>query len=235
MSKTTIGNALLAMAFLCMPATAANVTVTVADITFVPAEVTINPGDTVTWQWAAGSHTITSGIPACANAGQLFDVPSDSSHPTFSYTFDRAGTYPYFCRPHVTMGMLGVVKVTGLAFNGVAARGSLVNFTVANLPDADNGSKALVLLSVTGSAGEISCGDCIPSLSLIPDVLTGLALSSFLRLLTTPPIASGTASTPLAVFPAAPPGITLFAAAAVVQSPSGVVSSVLPTISFVTQ
>lgn len=216
-------------------ASAANVTVMVNDITFAPAEVTIQPGDTVTWQWAAGSHTITSGIPACPNVGQLFDVPSDSSHPTFTYTYASAGTYPYFCRPHAPMGMLGVVKVEGLALNGIAARGNLVSFTVSNLPASDNGAKALVLLSATGTGSEIPCGDCVAPLNLTADNITGMGLLTYFRLLTTDTVAGGSASTTKFAFPPAPAGLTLYAAAVVVGVPTGVVSSILPPIAFVTQ
>jgi len=39
--------------------------------------------------------------------GRVIDV-----HPTVSFQFDSTGDYPYFCRPHVGMGMAGIVHVT---------------------------------------------------------------------------------------------------------------------------
>jgi len=74
--------------------------------------VTINVGDTVLWIWRAGVHTITSGESSSApDVGDLFDVPSNGSNQSFSYTFTEAGTVPYFCRPHESLNMKGVIVV----------------------------------------------------------------------------------------------------------------------------
>jgi plastocyanin len=74
--------------------------------------VMINVGDTVRWTWRAGVHTITSGEGSSApDAGALFDEPSDASNQTFSFTFNEAGTFPYFCRFHEAVNMRGVIVV----------------------------------------------------------------------------------------------------------------------------
>lgn len=72
----------------------------------------IQAGETVLWQWVGGSHTVTNGTGAAdPQAGTLFDQPSNSSTPQFSYLFTTAGTFPFFCRFHVGMNMKGVVIV----------------------------------------------------------------------------------------------------------------------------
>ena len=77
---------------------------------FYPDKVTIRPGDTVEWIWQSGFHTVTSGSNGVSDG--LF---SSGGHPepfTFSFTFPNAGTFPYFCVPHLAMGMVGEVIVT---------------------------------------------------------------------------------------------------------------------------
>lgn len=80
---------------------------------FVPDSITIAPGDTVEWIWDGGIHTVTSGT-SCTSDG-LFDLPLDGTAPSVSYTFNSAGTFDYFCIPHCTLGMTGVVNVVGPA------------------------------------------------------------------------------------------------------------------------
>jgi plastocyanin len=74
--------------------------------------VTINAGDTISWIWREGGHTVTSGegffVPG---AGDLFDVPVNISNQTFSFTFNDSGTFPYFCRPHELFNMKGIINV----------------------------------------------------------------------------------------------------------------------------
>jgi plastocyanin len=41
----------------------------------------------------------------CATAATL------ASGSTYSHTFTQAGSFPYFCRPHCSMGMTGTVVV----------------------------------------------------------------------------------------------------------------------------
>jgi plastocyanin len=75
--------------------------------------VRISTGESVTWQWVIGIHTITSGTGSGdPDVGLLFDQPSDSGHPQFTFQFDNPGTYPYFCSIHEISGMKGVVVVT---------------------------------------------------------------------------------------------------------------------------
>ena len=93
-------------------ATAATVQVDVggASPVFDPSDVTIQPGDTVEWTWASDIHSVTSGSNGTSNG--LFDSGSHKYPFTFSYTFQNAGTFPYFCIPHYSCcGMAGSVTV----------------------------------------------------------------------------------------------------------------------------
>lgn len=91
-------------------ATAATHTVTQSGVSFSPAEITITVGDTVEWVWTSGFHTVTNGTGAAdPNAGTLFDF--NFSGDNVAYEFTAAGDYPYFCRPHESMGMTGMIHV----------------------------------------------------------------------------------------------------------------------------
>jgi plastocyanin len=71
----------------------------------------INVGETVTWQWINGFHTVTNGNDSFdPQAGALFDQPVDPTSTSFSFTFNTPGTFPFFCRPHEGL-MAGVVVV----------------------------------------------------------------------------------------------------------------------------
>jgi plastocyanin len=88
-------------------------TIRVLDDRFSPAAVTISVGDSVTWSWQGGnSHTVTHGTSPTspADAQKLFDSPLQDSG-TFGYRFNDAGTFAYFCRPHLAAGMTGTVTV----------------------------------------------------------------------------------------------------------------------------
>jgi plastocyanin len=88
---------------------AANTNVDVSNsleaLAFFPSAVTINVGDQVTWTWAgAALHSTTDA--GVWDSGLLAGPPN-----TFSFTFNAAGTYPYFCSVHGAFGMTGSVTV----------------------------------------------------------------------------------------------------------------------------
>jgi plastocyanin len=65
------------------------------------ASLTIQVGDTVMWNFDQQSiHTITSGSSGDADAGSMFNSGDMAVGTSFMYTFDTAGTYPYFCARH---------------------------------------------------------------------------------------------------------------------------------------
>jgi plastocyanin len=70
---------------------------------FIPSEVTVKVGDTVTWSNDdSAAHTVTSGTPTDGPDG-IFDSSLFMAGTTFSYTFDKAGEYNYFCMVHPWM------------------------------------------------------------------------------------------------------------------------------------
>jgi plastocyanin len=87
-------------------------TVTQTGTSFSPANLVIEVGDTVRWVWTSLAHTVTSGTGASdPNVGALFDAALNSFSPQFQFTFNQAGTVPYFCRPHELGGMTGTIVV----------------------------------------------------------------------------------------------------------------------------
>jgi plastocyanin len=89
------------------PASAATANVSEVDFDFVPATTTINVGDTVVWTNNGDSpHTSTSDSGA-------WDSGSMDPGQTFSQTFNSAGTFPYHCNFHQSLGMVGTIVVQG--------------------------------------------------------------------------------------------------------------------------
>ncbi len=78
---------------------------------FTPGTVSIQPGDTVNWVWfsVGFNHSVTSG--SNGNPDGLFDSGIHGDPFTFSFTFPNAGTFPYYCIPHLSMGMVGTILV----------------------------------------------------------------------------------------------------------------------------
>ncbi len=81
---------------------------------FAPALVAVAPGAVVGFRHADRGHDVNSfdsmrpaGTAAFGGGiGEAFDV-----------TFDTPGTYGYFCRPHRSMGMMGLVLVGDFTAN----------------------------------------------------------------------------------------------------------------------
>ena len=79
-------------------------------LTFSPATLSVKVGDTVTWKWAGSGHSVTSGS-ACT-ADKKFDSGAPAgTGTTFTFKFDTAGDFPYFCVPHCAAGMTGTITV----------------------------------------------------------------------------------------------------------------------------
>lgn len=111
------------------------VTVTVGpnnSLTFSPQTVNIKVGDMVTWNWVSSiAHTVTSGVPGAPD-GKFCSLPAGmtvngtncnsiayarTAPFTYSFTFNSAGTFPYFCEVHQGL-MTGSVVVTAAASTG---------------------------------------------------------------------------------------------------------------------
>jgi plastocyanin len=91
--------------------------VTLKLVALHPARLTVAPGATVTWkQTDPGVHTVTSGTVEDIAGGVSpkpdgqFDSGELSTRKTFTHTFSKPGTYPYFCKIHPAT-MRGVITV----------------------------------------------------------------------------------------------------------------------------
>ncbi len=73
--------------------------------TFTPSTVTIRAGQSVTWNWVTGVHSVVSDSMPKA----FSDSPQQGAG-QYTAMFPTAGTYPYHCGVHGTM-MSGSVVV----------------------------------------------------------------------------------------------------------------------------
>lgn len=86
-------------------------------LTWQPANVTIAPGGTVTFKIVGATpHPVGSGSQPPNDDGrfdtsgcQIDNLSKDGASCTV--TFDKPGTYPYFCTLHYTAGMVGTITV----------------------------------------------------------------------------------------------------------------------------
>ena len=98
---------------------------------------TINQGDTVSWNWVSGFHSTTSGTcSGTCTADGKWDSGQHSAPNTFPFTFNSAGTFPYFCSVHTT-AMTGKV---------------IVNPVVTNTNDSGAGSLRQAILDANADA-----------------------------------------------------------------------------------
>lgn len=89
---------------------------------FVPDTITVKKGAAVTWKNTGtmmihnvDTEAATATDPKNAqvpSGAKTFSSPMVESGKTWSYTFDVAGEYRYYCLPHQALGMLGKVIVT---------------------------------------------------------------------------------------------------------------------------
>ena len=80
------------------------------DNSFDPNPIEVKTGGTVTWTNEDNEgHTVTSGSDEGPSIGQDFDSGLIGSDDSYSNTFDKAGTYDYFCTIHPSM--VGQVEV----------------------------------------------------------------------------------------------------------------------------
>lgn len=91
------------------PTAAVEVDVTAAN-TFAPQALTVKVGQTVRWVWTGGSHNVVSG-ENCTEDGK-FKSGASQAGGTYEHVFETAGTFPYYCEPHCSVGMTGTITVT---------------------------------------------------------------------------------------------------------------------------
>ena len=79
-----------------------SLTVAIAGYRFQPQNLTVPVGTTVTWvNMDSVEHSVESGTHDAP--ADLFDSGLLGHMESFSYTFDRPGTYVYHCDPHPAM------------------------------------------------------------------------------------------------------------------------------------
>ena len=79
--------------------------VTISNFAYAPPALTVTAGTKVIWTNDDNdAHTVTS-----ADAGRTFKSPALDTGDTFSFTFDKPGTYKYFCSLHTYM--VGTIDV----------------------------------------------------------------------------------------------------------------------------
>lgn len=122
-SAATAAAALCLFALAGSASAAAPTAISIVDMSFQPADATIQVGDTVTWtvtKAIADPHSVTSGTPS--DSGKVFDSKTTLhvNGDTFSYTFNAAGSFPYYCIVHPGQ-MHGTITVLGAAASGAPA------------------------------------------------------------------------------------------------------------------
>jgi plastocyanin len=160
------------------PAPSATVDVSVGpnELIFEPETVTINVGDTVRWTWQTSGHTVTSGS-TCGNPDNKFCSPgnSDCANPVpssagavYTRTFNQAGNFPYYCGPHCSQGMQGLVIVQALTATTLQLSQSsyTVNessdFATINVTRTGDTSGAATVKYTTSDATDVNF-NCNPS------------------------------------------------------------------------
>ncbi|WP_255196557.1 halocyanin domain-containing protein [Halorarius litoreus] len=77
---------------------------------FEPAAVQVSPGTTVSFEWTSDNHNVLVDSQP-DGAGWQGHEGLENSGFTFEHTFDTEGVYRYYCEPHLSLGMKGVVEV----------------------------------------------------------------------------------------------------------------------------
>ena len=79
------------------------------DSCYIPSKITVNQGQTVTWKNEdVAFHSVTSG--SYGEPSSLFDSGHLDPEQKFSVTFDKQGTFDYFCTLHPWMAGKIVVE-----------------------------------------------------------------------------------------------------------------------------
>jgi plastocyanin len=154
------------------------------DKSFGPSVVAINVGDSVRWTFQDGGHNVVSGSNCIADnkfcnfsdANCNFN-PNGAIGTTYTHVFNTPGTFNYFCRPHCSDGMTGVVIVQAggsptptptptpsgtpsiqLSAGSYNASESDATITVTVTRTGDSSAAASVSYTTSDAAGSQSCG-----------------------------------------------------------------------------
>jgi plastocyanin/uncharacterized membrane protein len=136
---------------------------------FDPIGLHVEPGTTVRFEIAAGTHSATAyenRIPSDASA---FDSGVISSG-GFEHTFEELGTYDYYCIPHKSVGMVGRIVVGS---PGGPAEASPIPDGDVPESDAIVEQGAIAYESNTGGGGNSGSGMMGPGMGSGPGMMSG--------------------------------------------------------------
>lgn len=114
MRKLIMSGVLMATLMIAGGANAAEVEVKMLNksadgiMVFEPSLVRINPGDTVKFVAADKGHNVETVDNMIPEGGKAFVGKVNEE---LAITFDKPGVYGYKCKPHYSMGMVGMVVV----------------------------------------------------------------------------------------------------------------------------
>jgi halocyanin-like protein len=77
---------------------------------FDPPAVTVSPGTTVTFDWVSDGHNILVESQPDGASWSGHESLEDTGF-SMQHTFETTGVYKYYCDPHLSVGMKGVVEV----------------------------------------------------------------------------------------------------------------------------
>ena len=147
-------------------ATAAPATVKEDGRRFVDAQVEVIVGETVTWVYQSSpgnsGHTVTFEDPTLNADGRFTNCPGtilgddcqrSSSAPVLR-RFDRAGTFPYYCKVHRSDGMAGVVVVSAKVTPSTVA--ATTSSTLARATTTSSTAKSSSTSSTTATTRQLA-------------------------------------------------------------------------------
>jgi len=124
---------------------------------FLPYEVKINVGDTVTWvNDDTAAHTATGGSASDGLSG-VFDSSLVLAGSSFSFTFNEAGTYEYFCMVHPWMAGFVIVgeAMAEEVMEEAMMSGVYLGLDIVPMLPFDNTVNDMVTLSFTAKSDEL--------------------------------------------------------------------------------
>src|SRR6056297_221066 len=77
---------------------------------YAPPAVRVSPGTTVTFNWTSNTHNVLLEEQPSESDWEGHS-PIENTGFTLEHTFEVEGVYKYYCEPHLSLGMKGVVVV----------------------------------------------------------------------------------------------------------------------------
>jgi halocyanin-like protein len=77
---------------------------------FAPPAVKLSPGTTVTFNWTSNTHNVLFEEQPGESEWEGHS-PIENTGFTLEHTFEVEGVYKYYCEPHLSLGMKGVIVV----------------------------------------------------------------------------------------------------------------------------